>query len=117
MPSFIQRTRNTNDTASVPAAITLNDTTAVVIAVANLERQYFQVNVLPAVLDTCVFIRLYAAGDDNDAVGDWIGRFNFANDVFFKPSWRMTPDNIYTGEISAILIAGAADEDVYITEY
>ena len=117
MSLSIDRNRNTNDTADVKAAITVNNTTSVVLAAANLNRIFFEVNNLPKATDVCVFIRPYPAAQDTIRRGAWVGRFNFANDTVFRSFWRMPKDNIYTGEISAILLAGQPDEDVYVIEY
>lgn len=113
---FIERTRNTNPIANVFLPIAVGET-AVKLADPRNDRLYFQVDVLPDVSDVNIAIRLYPAADDDTWRGDWIGRFNFGNDVFFKPFWRMTPDNIYTGEISAIVMPGDPTVDLYVTEY
>ena len=104
-----------SDTATVKNPISLNDATAVKIADANDSRGFFEVNMLPGIANKCVFIRLYAKDDDNIKRGGWIGQFNQGNDVFFSPEWRMSGKKVYTGEISAIVQAGA--QDVYVTEY
>jgi len=111
------RTRNVNNEPNVPNPITLNDTTAVKIADANSSRNFIEFSILPKMTDVCVFIRLYPALDDDLMRGTWIGRFNLGNNVFFRSSWRMIQDSIYPGEISAILLGGQPDEDIYITEY
>ena len=117
MTQSIGRNRNTNDVADVKPPITLNDTTAVVLAAANPNRIFFRVGIVPVNDDLNVFVRLYAASDDNLERGIWIGQFIMGNNVFFVPSWPMPSDNIYPGEISAILKSGVPDLDVYVTEY
>lgn len=113
---FLERTRNTNPEAVVLEAISVGET-AVKLADPRNDRIYFQVDVLPMVDDVCVGIRLYPASVDDIWRGDWIGQFHFGNDVFFKSFWRMTPDNIYTGEISALVMPGQPTVDLYVTEY
>lgn len=117
MVARINRNRNTNPVADNKVAIAVNDTTAVTLDAADTSRIFFEVSILPAVTDVCVFIRIYPASDDNIERGVWIGRFNFGNDVFFRPSWRMPEDNICTDEISAILLSGDPDENVYVVTY
>lgn len=112
-----ERTINTNNEANVPLLITANATTAVTVIGINLERTFFEIDILPKMTDVCVFIRLYEAAQDDIMRGAWIGRFTFGNSTFFREHWRMPTDNIYTGEISVILLAGDPNEDVYITEY
>lgn len=62
-----------------------------------------------------MFIRLYPASDDNDHKGVVITRDTFGNSNLFKPGWRMSADNIYTGEISALSSVGSVD--IHVTEY
>jgi len=117
MVARIGRNQNSNPVADNKTAITVNDTTAVTLDAADTSRIFFEVSILPKSTDVCVFIRLYPASDDNIERGVWIGRFNFANDVFFRPFWRMPADNICPDEISAILLSGDPDENVYVVTY
>ena len=114
---MIGRTQNKHDSANVSDPIILNDTTAVIISSANVSRIFFQAFVTPGISDFGCFIRLYAATVDNSARGIWVGSYQFGNDTYFSDNWKMPNDNIYTGEISAILEAGNADRAIYVTEY
>jgi len=105
----IGRNINRNDTADVKAGVALNSSTSVKIADANPDRIFFHVNngVEP---DKACWIKLHAEDEDDDKhgilvheIGKGIGH------------WEMPPDNIYTGEISAI--AEDTPCTVYVTEY
>lgn len=104
MPNVIQRTRNTNDAATLSDAITLNTATSVKIADANTGRIFFCVNNNNEA--NGVWIKLQAASADDDQKGIFIGA---------RSSWVMPVDNIYIGEISAI--ADMDSPDVFVTEY
>lgn len=114
MVQFIGRTINTNDTATT-SSVALNSTTAVKIADANPKRTFFHVTINGSSTGVSIFIKLQAASVDNEKVGIWIGRFLDEDGSYFKVCWEMPPDNIYTGEISAIVTSGT--HTVYITEY
>lgn len=107
MAKKIERTTNRNTQAQV-AVTALNDATAVVIASADADRIYFQVNHDNAAMG--VWIRLYPAAQDNDKRG-----------IFLTPktgssvTWEMPVDNVYVGEISAIAEVG--NPNAYTTEY
>lgn len=112
-------TRNFNDVADVKAAIPVpfGANSPILLAAANDARMSFEVDILPKFTDVSIFIRLYPVAQDNLQRGYWIGRFNMANDTFFRPFWKMPDGNVYTGEISAIMVPGPiADENVYVTE-
>lgn len=111
----ITRNRNTNDTATISSPITLNQTTTVKIADANEDRIFFNVSVDCGVVTDCVFIKLQAASTDDDKKGIILATTAAASQNAFKLDWQMTPDNIYTGEISAITKNGAVV--VVPTEY
>jgi len=117
MTFTIDRNRNTSDEADVKTTITVDDTTAVVLAAANPNRTFFEVNITPSASNLDLFVSLYPASDDNIKRGSWVGRFSMGNNVAFKSEWRMSEDNIYTGEISAILTTSNQDEDVFVVEY
>ena len=114
MTIMIGRNANTNDTAIV-SSYTLNSATATVIGSVNGKRIYFSVCLDSGVTDEDVAIRLYPAATDNLAKGEFLTRRNASNDSNFRPNWTMTPDNIYTGEISAITNSGTMI--VHVTEY
>lgn len=102
------RNRNTNDGAAVSEPISVGSVASTVLAGANPERMYFHAGVIGQIAP--VFIKLQEAGTDNDKKGIFLGGINRS-----ESSWEMPPDNIYTGEISAI--ADSGDVDVCVTEY
>ena len=104
----IGRTQNTSDSASVNDGIALNGSTSVVIADANPKRIFFEVN--NNFSDKAVWIKLQPADDDNDKKGIFLNEKEKG-----RTHWEMPPDNIYTGEISAI--ADSSNPTVYVTEY
>jgi len=108
MTFVIGRNTNRNDTASVPAGIILNATTSTVIAAANADRMFFHVD--NNFSDKAVWIKLQAASVDNDDKGIFLNEKEKG-----VTKWEMPPDNIYTGEISAI--ADDGNPTVYVTEY
>lgn len=103
MTSKRERTRNTNDTATLSGAIALNNTTSATIAPANTNRMFFHFS-NPGNKD--VWLKLQAASVDNDKKGIWVPK---------GKSWEMSPDEKYPGEISAITNVGTTS--VYYTEY
>ena len=106
--SDIGRTQNTNDEANIPSSITLNATTSTKIADANTRRIFFHVNNNTA--SDAIWIKLQAASVDNDKKGIYLQKKDLPDG-----RWQMPPDNIYTGEISAIADSGTPD--VFVTEY
>lgn len=121
MRKVIGRNINTTPTASIVSTVTVNDSTAVVVAPANPDRIFLEISAPPVGVtnnhDYCVFLRLYAASQDNTPHGLWLGSYQVGNDSLFKGVWRMPQGDIYTGEVSAILCAGDADVILHITEY
>ena len=108
MTLLVARNRNTNDTATVASGVTLNATTSTVIAVANPDRMYFYAD--NNFSDKACFIKLQAASVDNDKKGIFLNEKEKGD-----TRWKMSPDNIYTGEISAIADSGSPT--VFVTEY
>ena len=108
MVQIIGRNQNTNDTATVSSAITLNATTSVLVAAANPNRTYLRIDGNSS--NQGIWIKLQATADDNDKKGIFIQ----ANTIGVS-HWEMPFDNIYTGEVCAI--ADANGPAVYITEY
>ena len=104
-----ERTRNTNDEATINDGVGLNATTSTTILAANADRVAVTINNNSSTKE--LWIKLQAASVDNDKKG-----------IFLHPrvlgeptSWTMPADNIYTGEISAIADSGTPN--VYVTEY
>ena len=106
MTLFTQRTKNTNDEATLSDAITLNATTSTTLdsGCTTSCRLYFAV-INKTNFD--VWLKLQAASVDNDKKGIFLPK---------KSIWEMTADNIYTGEISGISDT-APSVDIYINEY
>ncbi len=104
----IGRSRNVSDTAKLSPAIPLNSLTSTKIADANEDRIFFQVE--NNFSEKQVWIKLQAASVDDEKKGIFLHK-----NVQGIGSWEMTPDNFYTGEISAIAEDG--NPLVYITEY
>lgn len=104
----IDRNKNTNDTAAMSDAITLNSTTTTTIAAANPDRNYILIHNNSAA--TACWIKLQAASVDDDKKGIFIDK-----SVPVPSEWEMPVDNIYIGEISAISDSGSVD--IFVTEY
>lgn len=102
------RNKNTNNIAVVSAGISLNSATSTVILAANPNRMSFDVN--NNFSNQAAWIKLQAATTDNDKKGIFLNKKNAG-----VSSWQMVPDNIYTGEISAIADSGSPT--IYVTEY
>lgn len=108
MAQTVGRNTNRNDTAVLSDPIELNAVTSAKIADAKPvgsvpARTVFMVS-NPS--NENIWIKLQAAAVDNDKKGIYIPRGGY---------WEMTPDNIYTGEISAI--AESETPNIYVTEY
>lgn len=102
---FVLLRRNFN----VKSAATLSDgitilATSVTAIVANPDRRYLAISV--TVND--VFIKLQAAGDDDDLKGETVPA---------GETWRMPVSAIYDGEVSAIKDGAGQDPIIYVTEY
>lgn len=109
------RTRNVSDTV-VTNTYTINSTTATKIADVNDRRVYFSATLAPGNDDIDVIIRYYPAAQDNTKHGtDVLTRYRASNDNRFHLRHVMTPDTIYTGEISAICQSGSVD--IFVTEF
>jgi len=110
---IIERTMNTNDTATQTVfTLGLTDT---VIAVANSRRIFFEVGINCASTQDCVVhIGLRGAGADTF---EGMPIFNLQLGVaqITDPKWRMEPDQIYTGEIVATASVGTPD--IHVTEF
>jgi len=104
MAKKIGRNINTNDTGTISSAITLNATTSTTIQAANSSRIFFRID-NSSTKD--VWLKLQAASVDNDKKGIFLKRLG--------DFWEMPPDNIYTGEISAIAVNDVPE--VFATEY
>ena len=105
------RNFNTNDSASV-TEITTNPTTSTTAAAANKDRTYLHIDNNSNV--TGVWVKLQAATEDDDKKGIYLSK-NIAAEAPGTTYWEMTPDNIYTGEVS--VIADSGTPSVHVTEY
>lgn len=108
MIQVVGRNTNRNDTATVAAGITLNAATSTKLADANADRIFFRVD---NDSNNAVWVKLQVATVDNDQKGIFVQDFPLGAFTF----WEMPPDNIYTGEISAIADSDAPE--VFVTEY
>ena len=104
MAKTIGRNTNVNDAATLPVAFSVTTTLSLKISESNASRIFFCVNNNGS--SDAIWIKLQAASVDNDKKGIYVEA---------GKSWIMTPDNIYTGEISSI--SDNTTTDVYITEY
>ena len=100
------RNSNTNDVATI-TTIVLNDSTSTTVAPPNVNRTFIHITNADAV--KAAWVKLQPASVDNDKKGVFLAARGSG------PGLTMTPDNIYTGEISAIADQGS--DTVYITEY
>ena len=107
-PLMVKRIKNDSESAIISAAIPVTNQATVKIADANPDRKFFHVHANGD--SKPVWIKLQSANTDNDKKGIWVERKAGVN-----PFWQMPPDNIYTGEISAI--ADSIGVDVFVTEY
>ena len=108
MPLKIGRNRNSNDVANVMDAIELNGNTTTVLLPENPSRIALHVNNNSETKG--VWIKLQPASVDDKQKGIWLAKKKEG-----LSHWDMSPDNIYTGEVSAI--ADSGKPDVYATEY
>ena len=114
MTTFKERTTNTNDTATI-SSVALNSSTSVKLVDANPNRLFFNVTIDWSSSDNSIYIKLKAASIDNNKVWIWIWRRLDEDWSYFKVDWEMPTDNIYTGEISAIMSSWT--HTVHVTEY
>jgi len=84
MTLFRERTTNTNDTASIPNAITLNATTSIKLSDACSDCRIFFAISNNSSQD--IWLKLQAASVDNDKKGIFIPK---------KSYWEMPTDNVY----------------------
>lgn len=108
MTRLIGSNRNTNDEATVSSGVTLNPTTSTTIAPANPDRMAFFVDNGDS--NNKSWVKLQPASVDDEKKGIYL-----TSSVLGTSSWTMGPDNIYTGEVSAI--ADGDSPQVFVTEY
>lgn len=106
--AMIGRNVNTNGTATVNAGVALNATTSTTILAANPNRIAIQINNNSST--QAAWIKLQTAATDNVKKGIFLHKKGDPHG-----EWNMVPDNVYTGEISAIADSGTPT--VYVTEY
>tara|TARA_R110002096_G_C14430876_1_gene709889 strand:+ start:157 stop:501 length:345 start_codon:yes stop_codon:yes gene_type:complete len=114
MASIRGRNTNSNSEATV-TTYEVNPGTATTVAAANPDRMYLSVALDVGTTARHAYVRLYPAGTDNIKKGDPLAVETDGNDNIFTLVWRMTPDNVYTGEVSVITTVGTFD--VHVTEY
>lgn len=113
MTKRLDRVINKTDEPTT-TTVTLNDTTAVVLAAANPQRMYLRVSLDSGLDNTEAFVREYPAAQDDLKRGEILMREISANHSLYKPTYYTFTDNVYTGEVSAIAVAGTFD--VHVTE-
>lgn len=105
MPQRNERTKNTNDGATT-GTVVVNSSTAQTLVPANPERIGLIVS-HPGTQE--LWIRFYPAAQDNDQTGIYLENNG-------ERTWQMTPDNIYTGEVSVIM-DGGGNKTIHYTEW
>ena len=103
MSLVIGRNRNTNNEATLSDAITLNSSTSIKILDSDTKRIYTGISNIG---NQDVWLKLQAASVDNEKKGIFIPSRSF---------YELPPDNVYTGEISAITMVGAGK--IFITNF
>lgn len=94
-PKHIGRNININDDPTI-ALVSLNSSTSTIVAAGNPDRMKFAVSNLS---NKDIFLKEQAASVDDDKKGHLIRSMGY---------WEMIPDNVYTGEFSAIAKSGTA---------
>lgn len=95
MVKTIGRNTNTNDVGDDKATVTLNSTTATKVLDANDDRINAEVMNFS---NHFIFIKEQAASVDNVKTGEPVAPWG---------NYKTRPDNMYTGEISAISLEGS----------
>ena len=108
MAKKIGSNRNVTDETTT-ATVTINSVTATTILAANADRMYARISLDSGSTNTECFVREYAAATDNNKAGEILVRITSGNDNLYKPMYSTMADNVYTGEISAIAVAGTFD--------
>ena len=101
MVKRIGRNANTTDESFISAPISVGSSVSTTLIAANEQRMYLAISVL----DKDIWLKFQAASVDNNKRGIFVGR---------NQMYELLPDNMYTGEISAICDVGTAT--IYITE-
>lgn len=99
-----RRPRNANDTAITPADISVG-TTATTLLSANADRLHC---IISNTSNKHIRLKFQAAVTDDLIEGPL---------VLSGTSWEMPTDNVYIGEISAILDSGAGTADIGVVEW
>ena len=102
-----ESTSNTNSDAVV-SSVALNNTTAVVLLAADIERLFFEINNNDSTKD--FWVRFYPAATDNIKQGIFI-----TSKTGSRTSFQMLRATMYTGEISAI--ADTDSPTAFITSF
>lgn len=114
IPTHIQgRNRNATNTTTT-TTVEINSVTATTILAANPNRLWARVSLSFGTTSIEAMVREYPAADDNIKQGEIIVRHTSSNDSLFKPVYTTLGDNVYTGELSAISMAGTFN--LHITE-
>lgn len=102
MTRKIGRNVNTNDAATLSDKIDVDITPATTVLVANAKRISYSITVRKK----DAWIKLQAASVDNDQKGIFIKKDQTLESI---------PDNMYTGEISAV--GKDNNSEIYVTEF
>lgn len=100
--------RNINTTDEVvTTTVTINSVTATTLVADNPDRLWLRISLDSGLADVEAFIREYPAADDNIEHGELLIRNTFATNSLYNPLYKTDPDNVYTGEVSAISVLGS----------
>ncbi len=116
MSKTIGANRNTNTDSNDKPAITLVAGVPKLLVPFNELRIAFHASVIPRFVDTNIFVRYFEELGDASLRGEWMGIFTMGTTSVFEVVHKMDRDNIYTGPISALLVAGD-DIEIYVREY
>ena len=108
MTKMIGRNINVTDEV-VTTTVEVNSVTATTLAAANPNRLWLRISLDSGLANTEAFIREYPAADDDIKHGELLIREIASNHSLFNPIYKTDPDNVYTGEVSAIAFIGSFD--------
>ena len=97
--------RNTQGTRVV-TTVTIDSLTATTLASDNPLRTYLTVSLDSGSSNVEAFIREYAASTDNTKTGELLVRNTQGNTNLYNPIYKTRDGVVYTGEVSAISVAG-----------
>ena len=113
MTRMVGSNTNTTDTTTT-TTVTINSVTATLLLAADPKRLYARISLDSGAASEECFIREYPAATDNNKAGVLLTRITVGNTNLLNSEYVTLAGNIYTGEISAIAVAGSFD--LHITE-